>query len=229
MPVARAVKSRLSPHVHASINRAWPALGRRRFAAAFEAARAAGPVRIVIGAGKAPRAGWVNTDVVWQGTNYLDATVAWPVPEGSIALVYGDDVIEHVTLPQARELFVHAFHALEPGGILRLATPDVEAVARQYLENGDLAQQGLERNREMGKPFVHPVELIREVFVGAKHYLGFCYDYASISAEMEKAGFQVRRVYSGQSEHPDLVDLEVRTHPAERATCLVVEGVKPRV
>lgn len=224
----RAVRSRVAPAVHRLLNRAYPPLGRRRFQSAFHAAQACGePVRIVIGAGKKPRHGWINTDIVWQVPAYLDATRRWPVPDGSIDLIFGDDVIEHVTLVQARELFRHALAALKPGGILRLATPDVEAVARQYLENGELARLGMERNRERGKEFDHPVQLLTQVYVGAKHYLGFIYDWASLSAELRAAGFEVRRAPSGKSEHADLVGLEVRTHPAERATTLVVEGIKP--
>jgi hypothetical protein len=83
------------------------------------------------------------------------------------------------------------------------------------------------RNRELGRDFVHPVQLIPEVSVGAEHYLGSCYDRASISAEMEAAGFTVARVPAGESEHPELVGLELRMHPAEQATTLIVEGTKP--
>lgn len=210
-----------------ALDAAWRPAGRRRFADAYAEAVQRGPVRIAIGAGKRPLAGWLNTDVVRHGGAYLDATVPWPVRPGSVELVYGDNVIEHVTLAQARELFRHAFTAMQPGGIIRLATPDVEAVARQYLERGELAQAGMARNAEKGRHFRYPVELLRQVYVGAQHYLGFIYDYEALAGEMTDAGFAVRRVAAGQSEHPALRDLEVRRHPAEEATELIVEGVRP--
>ena len=226
--VPAKARAAVSPHVHAAITAATRRRNSRRFIEAFEDANRAGEVKVNIGSGRKPVAGWINTDIVWQGQIYLDATVPWPVPNGSVDFVYADNVIEHVTLQQGREVFRHAYDALRPGGIFRLATPDVERVARQYLENGQLAQMGMERNREQGRSdFYHPVQLIQQVFVGAQHYLGFCYDLDSISAEMGKYGFEVYRVEAGQSEYAALRGLEVRMHPAEEATALIVEGRKP--
>lgn len=223
----RRARRVVSPTVHRVLDRGLRSGGERRFREAVAAVPPGTAVRLNIGAGREPVTGWINTDVVWQGHVYLDATQPWPVPPASVDLVYADNVIEHVTKAQGREVFRHAFSALRPGGVFRLATPDVEAVARQYLDNGELARQGMDRNRERGRDFDHPVELIRQVFVGAKHYLGFCYDFASISTEMAAAGFVVTRVAAGHSEHPDLRGLEVRMHPAEEATSLIVEGRRP--
>ena len=222
-----SLKQRLSPYVHAGLSRALRPARERSFRAQFEAAQRAGLVRVNIGSGRKPVEGWINTDIVWQADAYLDVTKPWPVPSGSVDCIYADNVIEHVPLDVGREVFRHAYDALKPGGVFRLATPDVEAVARQYLENGELARAGMERNRERGKNFVHPVELIRETFVGAKHYLGFCYDYAALSAEMQAVGFETRQLAGGESDFPELRGLESRTHPAEVATELVVEGRKP--
>jgi predicted SAM-dependent methyltransferase len=225
--VPARVRSAVSPHVNAGLTRALRSRNAQRFVAEYEAAQRTGVVKINIGSGRKPVAEWVNTDVVWQGGAYLDATQPWPVRPGSVDFVYADNVIEHLKLQQGRLVFQHAHTALRPGGVFRLATPDVERVARQYLENGELARLGMERNRELGNTdFVHPVQLIQQVFVGAKHYLGFCYDFNSISAEMSAAGFDVYRVEAGQSEYPELRGLEVRMHPAEEATALIVEGRK---
>lgn len=180
-----------------------------------------------IGAGRTSLPGWIDTDINWRCPAYLDLTQPWPVTEASIGLIYGDNVIEHLTLEAGRTALAHAYAALAPGGVIRLSTPDVEASARSYLENGELARLGLERNRELGRDFAYPVQLLAEVYVGAKHYLGFCYDYAALAAELTAVGFAVRRCATSESEHPGLRDLELRTHPAERATQLCVEGVKP--
>jgi predicted SAM-dependent methyltransferase len=224
---AAHLKRRLQPSYELARNTAWRPGGRRAFQAAVERARATGVVKINLGSGGKPLDGWVNCDVVWRAPTYLDATSPWPVPDASVDFVYADNVIEHLTLERGRRLFAYALTALRPGGVLRLATPDVEAVARQYLENGELARLGMERNREQGRDFVHAVQLVQQVFVGGKHYLGFCYDFAALSAEMQAAGFETRRQTAGQSDFPQLRGLEVRTHPAEVATELVVEGRKP--
>lgn len=190
-------------------------------------AETAAPVKVHVGAGRHRLEGWIDTDIQWRCPAHLDITKPWPVEPGSIHFVYGDNVIEHLTLQQGRDSFRTTFDALAPGGVLRLSTPDVEASARSYLENGELAQAGMERNRELGKDFSHPVQLLAQVYVGAAHYLGFCYDYAALAAEMSAVGFEVSRCETGESDYPELRGLELRTHPAERATQLCVEGVKP--
>lgn len=224
----RQLKRTVAPPVHRVLDRAHRPTGEKAFLAAFEQARAAGVVRVNIGSGRKPVEGWINTDVVRQGHIYLDGLQPWPIPDDSVDFVYADNVIEHITLPDTPAFLRHAFAAMKPGAVIRLATPDVEAVARQYLENGELARLGMERNAERGNPMKYPVALIRQVYVGAKHYLGFCHDYHSLSSELADAGFVgMRRAEAGLSEVPDLQGLEVRAHPAEIATQLVIEGVKP--
>lgn len=221
-------KRKLNPVIDSTMTRLRRQAGEKAFVEAVGQARDRGPVRVNIGSGGKPLPGWVNCDVVWRVPLYLDATRAWPVPDNSVDYVYADNVIEHIPLPMGRQLFAHTYRAMKPGAVFRLATPDVEAVARQYLENGELARLGLERHRERGRDFHYPVQLIQNVFVGAKHYLGFCYDYASLSAEMAAVGFETSRQPAGQSDYPDLRGLETRVHPAEKATELIVEGRKPR-
>jgi len=63
--------------------------------------------------------------------------------------------------------------------------------------------------------------------VGSGHYLGFCYDYRALAAELEAVGFVVQRCATGESEYAELRGLETRTHPAESATQLCVEAIKP--
>lgn len=222
------LKKKVAPPVHGALDRLHRPIGERAFVAAFEQARAAGPVRVNVGSGGNPVAGWINTDVVRQGHIYLDATLPWSIPDDSVDFVYADNVIEHIPLAATPAFFRNTFAAMKPGAAIRLATPDVEAVARQYLENGELARLGMERNAERGRPMKYPVQLIQTVFVNAKHYLGFCHDYHSLTSEMAAQGFvDMRRGEAGRSDIPEFDGLETRGHPAEIATQLIVEGFKP--
>jgi predicted SAM-dependent methyltransferase len=222
-----SLKRRVQPLAEHALDVAWRPVKRRRFEAAFADLSRQGPVKINLGSGGRPITGWLNCDVTWRGETYLDATQPWPVPGGSVGFVYADNVIEHITLEGGAHVFRNAFAALAPGAVFRLATPDVEAIARQYLENGELAQLGLEQHRARGRDLHYPVQLLTQAYVGAKHYLGFLYDYESLGTEMERAGFEVRRVQPSESDHPELRGLEARLTPAEVATSLVVEGTRP--
>ena len=199
---------------------------RHRFAQQFAAAQP-GAVRVQIGSGRRILPGWINTDISYYSPAHLDLLQPWPVPPGSVQFVFGDNVIEHLRLDEARIALRHIYRAMGPGGVLRLATPDVEASARSYLENGELARQGIQRSAELGRAIDHPVQLLAQVYVGSGHYLGFCYDYRALAAELEAVGFVVQRCATGESEYAELRGLETRTHPAESATQLCVEAVKP--
>lgn len=193
----------------------------RQFAAAPP-----GEVRVQIGSGRRLLAGWINTDISWHSPAHLDLLQPWPVPPGSVQFVFGDNVIEHLQLDEARIALRHLHAAMAAGGVLRLATPDVEASARSYLENGELARQGMLRSAELGRHFDHPVQLLAQVYVGSGHHLGFCYDCPALTAELEAVGFAVHRCATGESAYAELRGLETRTHPAERATQLCMEAVR---
>lgn len=187
-----------------------------------------GTARVVVGGGNIFLPGWINTDVHWRTKRYLDLTRQWPVPAGSIDKIYADNVIEHFPIEVGRVVLRHIFTALRSGGVVRLATPDVERTARAYLENGELAAQHLKRHQDKGIPASRPVDLLRVTFVGAKHYLGYVYDYASLSAELEQVGFaEAHREEAGSSNDPAFEGLEARATESERATALVMVATKP--
>lgn len=186
----------------------------------------AGPVKVSFGAGTVDLPGWIDTDHTWRAEHCLDVTRPWPVPSGSIDFVYADQVIEHFPLHVGRAVLRHAFDALAPGGLIRLATPDVERTARLYLAGGATAAGHLARHRRRGYAAEHPVDLLRVTFSENGH--DFCYDLASLTAELERAGFvDVRRHEVGESDLPEFRSLESRADPTEVATTLVVEARRP--
>jgi predicted SAM-dependent methyltransferase len=217
----------LRKSVHRGLSVAKRPINARSFRTAVDAEVAAGrPLKINVGAGGSQLPGWINTDVTWRN-HYLNLMEPWPVPPESVAYVYSDNVIEHFTIAQARVLLPHMFAALRPGGVVRMATPDVERTARAYLENGELAQQHLQRHADKGYAVHHPVDLLRVTFVGAKHYLGFVYDFAALQSELERAGFsKVERREANESPHEEFAGLEARVKPSEAATALIVEAQK---
>lgn len=184
-------------------------------------------VKVNVGAGSAHLDGWINTDVTWWSSMYLDLTKPWPVPPGSIDRIYGDNVIEHFPLNVSRAVLRYCRDALSVGGRLRLVTPDVERTARAYLENPELTAAHLERHRRYGFPAEHAVDMLRITYAYHGHHLGYCFDWAALSAELAAAGFvDIRHCEVGQSDDPTFRGLERRHEPTEAATGLVVEACK---
>jgi predicted SAM-dependent methyltransferase len=197
-----------------------------RFRKAVRNAR--GPLLVSAGAGDRKLPGWLNTDISWRASLYLDLTKPWPVRSASVAGVYADNVIEHFPLTVGRLVLKYAFEALAPGGRIRLATPDVEGTARAYLNDPDLAARHLERHRRFGYDVYYPVDLLRVTFSECGHHVGFCYDWDSLSAELQRAGFvDVERFGPGESNDARLKNLEARMEATEAATSLIVEARRP--
>jgi predicted SAM-dependent methyltransferase len=197
----------------------------RRFQQAVAAA--ADPVKVNVGAGTVALPGWINTDVMWRGDLYLDLTRPWPVPPGSIDRIYADNVIEHFSLQTAKNVLRHCHDALRPGGMVRLATPDLERTVRAYLEDPALTAAHLDRHRRHGYPAEHPADLMRVTYAYHGHHEGYIFDWHALSSELSAAGFSdIRRCETGESDDPAFYGLETRAEPTEAATELIVEARK---
>lgn len=185
------------------------------------------PLRIEIGAWTTTRPGWIATDVNWRARYYLDATKTWPFPDRSVEFIYADNVIEHLRLPQNQVLLAEAYRVLQPGGRIRLVTPDVNALVEKY--RSDIAQTADLRDQlhKEGYTIEHRVDLLRFAFHDDGHDRGYLWDEDSLRAELLRAGFRSVTVHdAGTSETPDLSNLEVRVDTPVAKICIVVEAVK---
>jgi predicted SAM-dependent methyltransferase len=218
------VRTRAQVIAHETLTLMCAPLLSRRFRKAVVSAQE--PVKVNVGAGNVRVDGWINTDVAVRSL-YLDLTKPWPVSAGSIDRIYGDNVIEHFPLPVCRSVLRYCWDVLREGGRIRLATPDVERTARAYLENPQLTAAHLDRHRRHGFPAEYAVDMLRITYAYHGHHLGYCFDYAALSAELSAAGFvDVRRYEAGQSDDPLFRGLERRDEPTEAATELIVEARK---
>jgi len=65
-----------------------------------------------------------------------------PFRDASFDAVYHSHVIEHLTPRDASAFLRECVRVLKPGGAIRVATPDLEAMARTYLDRLDAALKG---------------------------------------------------------------------------------------
>lgn len=68
---------------------------------------------------------------------WADATRRIPLGDGSVEVLYSSHVLEHLTPDQAAAFLGEAKRVLEPGGVIRLAVPDLARLARRYADDGD--------------------------------------------------------------------------------------------
>lgn len=182
------------------------------------------PFNLEIG-GLAPRAGWVVTNVNAVTRNYMDATKRWPMEDGSARYVYADNVIEHITLAAGRAMFAEAYRCLQPGGVIRLVTPDIRAHVELYLTgSAALESPAAQHYRGAGLVVEHPVDLVRVPIGSFGHHLGYLYDFDVFDLELKRAGFHsIARCELGRSEHTDLDGLD---QGREGSSQIVVEAVR---
>lgn len=79
---------------------------------------------------------WVNLDILptspsvrqWDLANDL------PFPDASFDVVYHSHVLEHFSKADGLQLLRSCFRVLKPSGVIRIAVPDLEQIARLHIE-----------------------------------------------------------------------------------------------
>ena len=99
---------------------------------------------INLGCGNRFHPDWVNADIAPSDPSVLpcDLSQRLPFPDGDFAVVYHSNVLEHIRRDDALPFLRECFRVLKPGGILRVATPDLERICKLYLEKLQLAATG---------------------------------------------------------------------------------------
>lgn len=69
----------------------------------------------------------------------FDIRGRFPFEESAIAEIFSAATLEHFRRHHQEHILREFFRILQPGGLLRISTPDLEAIARGILEGGDLA------------------------------------------------------------------------------------------
>lgn len=97
-----------------------------------------------VGCGGRRHPDWCNIDLESSGPDVIlcDIRNGLPFPNSSFEFVYHSHVLEHLSLVQAYKLIKECHRVLVPGGMLRVAVPDLESIARNYLAALAAAERG---------------------------------------------------------------------------------------
>ncbi len=88
-----------------------------------------------IGCGSTWHKDWVNIDFQSSSEHVIAHNLlnGIPFPDNSFEVVYHSHVLEHFLPQDAEKLIKECYRVLKPGGILRVAVPDLEIITRNYI------------------------------------------------------------------------------------------------
>jgi SAM-dependent methyltransferase len=110
----------------------------------MRAADSAGPKMLNVGCGRCYHDAWVNLDLNHSDTAVLqhDLIKGLPFKDNHFDAVYHSHVLEHLAPDEGAAMIRECYRVLKPNGILRVVVPDLEQIARLYLQQHELACQG---------------------------------------------------------------------------------------
>lgn len=181
-----------------------------------------GPIKLNIGCGTDYKEDWVNVDnnsdenierldLNWDMRNPL------PFEENSVDYVFNEHFLEHLTVEEGQVVIKDLMRVLKPGGVLRIAVPDLEVVVNKYLKNN------LTEDPTIKKFDLTWIKTRAEFINVSFRWWGhkWLYDFEELKRRIEEAGFlKIERCELGKSSHPALNNLEIREES------LVVEVTK---
>ncbi len=148
------------------------------------------------------------------------------LPDSSCRGVYASHVIEHLSLADARTALRNVYHLLQPEGVFRLVVPDLDRMARDYVNdpNENACHEFMTRSM-LGwetKPR-NLAEYVRLWWGNSKHL--WMWDDKALCYELSVLGFiDVRRAAFGDSNDARFDEVEEQ---ARWRDCLGIEGRKP--
>lgn len=161
-----------------------------------------------------------------SNVQYGDIVRGLPLSNNSSDLIYCSHILEHLSLQDLRIALQNTYQILKPRGIFRCVLPDLEFLARNYIEK--LNDPNAARNFmiESGLGFISRDRGILSIFknlYGNSNHL-WMWDYKSLKAELLSVGFNdIRRAYFGDS-------LDIRFKQVEEfgrwKDCLGIECIK---
>jgi predicted SAM-dependent methyltransferase len=94
-------------------------------------------LRLNLGSGERPLRGFVNVDTLAEAPGVdvvADVTERLPFEDASAELIYAVHLLEHVATDRVPQVLTDWHRVLRSGGVLLIAVPDLDAIARVLIE-----------------------------------------------------------------------------------------------
>lgn len=166
--------------------------------------------KLQIGCCKNVLKGWLNSDISLRCLHgiYLDAGKRFPLWDDSFSYVYSEHLFEHLTYNQGLNMLKESYRILKPGGVIRIATPDLQFLVGLY-QNPEkpVHKQYIVFSAKQGGLPADAVYVINRFHTTWGHQI--IYDKKTLSALLEQVGFKnVRFCEVGESQYMALTGIE---------------------
>ncbi len=171
-------------------------------------------VMLNVGCGTDYKDGWINID------NNMDQNIEddrldlnWdlrnplPMKDNSVDFIFNEHLVEHLTVPEAEIMLKDFKRVLKPGGVMRIAMPDLETAIEHYL-NLPLDKDPVIKRFNLDYIKTR-AERINMAFRAWGHM--WLYDAEELRRRLTDVGFtKIVQCKFGKSKHPELCKLETR-------------------
>jgi predicted SAM-dependent methyltransferase len=176
------------------------------------------PLRLHVGCGRVRFEGWVNIDKDGAHADLRrDLRKGLPYRENSVTLIYSEHFIEHLACAEGLAVLREFCRVLQPGGIVRMATPDLDYIVAKYMSDDWRQQYWLVNLRT---EIQTRAEMLNICFHDWGHQ--YLYNAEELERRLREAGFrQIDRRPWHVSPDPELANRETREDSK-----LILEAVK---
>jgi hypothetical protein len=160
-----------------------------------------------------------------SNVRYGDIVRGLPVEEASCAGLYCSHVLEHLALHDCRKALRNSFRYLQSGGVFRVVLPDLEGLARAYLEyrSWDAAHAFMRQSMLGSEQRPRGLRGLVYSWLGNSHHL-WMWDYKALEHELKETGFRnIRRAEFGDALDPRFHDVE---DAGRFEKCLAIECMR---
>jgi predicted SAM-dependent methyltransferase len=189
--------------------------------------------KLNLGCGDNVLEGWLNSDILDIGHDkiFVDAREAFPFPNNTFRFVYSEHLLEHLDYGDGLNFLKECHRVLQPGGVLRISTPDLGFLVDFYLNDTPENQAYL----RWASQFYWQSSVCFKAFVVDRYFRSWghrcIYDFGLMRDSCKAAEFaHVKVVQVGESEFPELKGIErhgdVISERWNIKESLVIEAVK---
>jgi SAM-dependent methyltransferase len=154
---------------------------------------------------------------------FANAAARIPCATASVATVYSSHMIEHLDRGEARAFLAEVWRVLSPGGVVRIAAPDLSLLIREYGVTGDADEFVAGVHMGLSRPTGFR-GWARWAVVGPRHHL-WMYDGESLTRLLLAMGFKEAAIMPpGSTMIADPGQLNLSERVSES---VYVEAVRP--